>query len=348
MRARLIALLVLALLLVPGITYAQSPSVEWTRWDALINVGNNNQLQIAETQEVKVTAGSVHHNKRVWTSTVQVQNVYIIGSDSTPQAVAQGNGTSPNTYRVTQSGGQTVLDIELPGAAQTGNSFVEQINYTATSPTDGMVDWKIVPAEHDFPVRSSTARIRFPAGQAPDQSLVRASQGNANVSANGSEITVQSASQIPAGQSFAIQVPFGAGVGAAGNTGNTGNVAPAPVSPFQPADGSSTQIQLPGLGTILLIVCGIGLLLLFGGGSLLRSLLGSFLGGGLGRSSGGGIGSDPFGGSNSGGGGIFGGGQSGSEPPASSGRGFRASDNQDRSIGKVGNDKDSGGGSSFS
>src|SRR5260221_8367099 len=109
MRTRLIALVVLALLLVPGITYAQSPSVEWTRWDALINVGNNNQLQIAETQEVKVTAGSVHHNKRTWTSTVQIQNVYIIGSDSTPQAVTQGNGTSPNTYRVTQSSNQTVL-----------------------------------------------------------------------------------------------------------------------------------------------------------------------------------------------------------------------------------------------
>src|SRR5690349_10685752 len=130
MRTKLIALVVLALLLVPGITYAQSPAVEWTRWDALINVGNNNQLQIAETREVKVTSGSVHHNKRSWDSLVQVQNVYVInGNDNTPQPVAQGNGTSPNTYKVTQSGNQTVLDIELPATIPTNASFIIQVNY---------------------------------------------------------------------------------------------------------------------------------------------------------------------------------------------------------------------------
>src|SRR5258706_578662 len=141
MRVKLVALVVLALLLVPGIAYAQSPAVEWTRWDALINVIGENQLQVAETQEIRVTSGSIHHGKRSWTDQVQVQNVYLIpAGSSTPQQLTAGNGTSPNTYRVSQSGGKTLLDYELPNQTAAGNRPVVQIHYYATSPTTGGAD----------------------------------------------------------------------------------------------------------------------------------------------------------------------------------------------------------------
>ncbi len=208
-----------------------------------------------------------------------------------------------------------------------------------------MVDWKIVPAEHNFTVKSSTVRITFPSGQAPDPSLARASQSNANVQVNGNELIITSAGPIAPQQAFSIQVPFGAGVGAAGNSDNSGQANPNgnPALPPQNQPDNGTQIQLPGLGTILLIVCVVGFLLLVGGGSLLRSLLGGFLGGGSSSGNQGPFGGGGFGGNQ---GGPFGGGSGGSsQGPVQ--RGFRPSSNQNRDVPNVGNDKDSGGGANF-
>jgi hypothetical protein len=344
MRARIIALLVFAFALTPGLVFAQNASVEFNRWDAQITPSaNSSQMQVAELQEVHVTNGTVSHGQRFWTSPVQLQNVYLIsGNDSTPRQLTQGSSNQPGSYKLTQSGNQTTLDYTLPAAVSAGSTFTVQINYTATSPTTGMVDWKIVPAEHNFTVKSSTVRITFPSGQAPDPSLVRASQSTANVQMNGNEMIITSAGPIAPQQAFSIQVPFGAGVGAAGNSDNSGQTNPNgnPALPPQNQPDNGTQIQLPGIGTILLIVCIVGLLLLFGGGSLLRSLLGGFLGGGSSSGNQGPFGGGGFGGNQ---GGPFGGGSN--QGPVQ--RGFRPSSNQNRDVPNVGNDKDSGGGASF-
>jgi predicted membrane protein DUF2207 len=345
MRSRLGLVLLTVLLLTPALAFAQNVNVEWTRWDAQIAVQSDNTLQIAETHEVHVLDGQVKQGTRFWTDPVQLQAVYLVrGNNQQPRALVQGRGGQPGTYTVSQSGPQTTLTYYLDSPANANDTFTVQINYTATSPTTGMVDWKIVPADHAFTVRSSTAHIQFPAGQAPDPSLVRVSSGNAKVSVNGNAIVIQSQGDIPAQTAFGIQAPYGAGVGAAGDAGNPGG-AVNPVSPgdqgSNPNPGEvppvsepgSTSFQLPGLGTILLIVCVIGVLLLVGGGSLLRGLLGGVLGGGGSAGASG----DPLGG------------QSGSSGSAQGGlnRGFRSSPDQNRPVGKVGNDKDSGGGASF-
>jgi len=359
MRLKSGIVLLFAMLLLPHAVMAQTTSVVWNRWDAQITVQSNQQMQVAETQEINVQSGVVHGGNRSWKDQVQIQSVYVNqGNDQTPRALAQGDGSQPGTFNVAQSGAdQTTLNYTLPTPQNAGATFVLQINYTAVSPTTGMVDWAIVPADHAFPVNSSTVRIHFPSGQAPDPSLARVSQGNGSAQMIGNDLVLQSQGAIPAGQQFAIQVPFGAGVGAAGSNGSNGagNTNPnynpnydpnnpnAGVNPGTGQPTNGTGVELPGLGTILLLVCGAGLLLLFGGGSLLRSLLGGFLGSSRGAGFGGT--NTPFGGggTSSGGnplGGIFGG-------QNSTQRGFRSSSNQDRQIGNVNDDKDSRGGSGF-
>jgi hypothetical protein len=339
MRKTIIGWVLLAFALMPGLALAQSASVEFNRWDAQITVqANSDQMQIAETQEVHVTGGSVSHGTRTWTSAVQVQNVYLIsGSDATPRELTKNANGQSGTYNITQSGSATTLTYALPAAQTSGATFVVQINYTAVSPTKGMVDWKIVPAEHNFVVKSSTVRINFPAGQAPDASLVRASQSNAQVQVSGNQVLITSADPIAASAAFSIQVPYGAGVGAAGNTDSGGVLNPASnpgAVPPQSQPGFSGPIKLPGLGTIVAILCIggiiIGVIVLLGGGRMLLGLVSSILG--LGRGTSGGGQSGPVGGSNQG--------------PGQ--RGFRSSPNQNRDTGNVGNDKDSGGGASFS
>src|SRR5690242_20669712 len=73
MKVKLLAILLLALGLTPALVSAQSPSVQWNRWDAQITVpSSGDQMQIAETQEINVTGGTVNHGTRSWTSSVQV------------------------------------------------------------------------------------------------------------------------------------------------------------------------------------------------------------------------------------------------------------------------------------
>lgn len=339
-----LSVLLLVLLAMPFTVSAQgSPNIEWNRWDAQIAVQpNSDQLQIAETQEVRILNGSIRQGTRFWTNPVQVQAVYVVlnNGQNPTQLQASSNG-QPGTYTVSQASDRTTLTYNLPTSQQAGNTFTVQINYTTTSPTSGMVDWKAVPAEHAFDVRSSTVRIRFPEGGVPDQSLVRISNGQGTVSVNGNEVVIQSSGPIAAQQPFAIQVPFGPGVGAAGNNNNPANPNNNPAG--VPSGDNGTAIQLPGLGTILVIICVVGFLLLVGGGSLLRALLGGFLGGGVNR--GGGI-FPPGPPNNYPGGGYFGG-DNEPQQPGGVNRGFRPSANQERNVGRVGNDKESGGGASF-
>ncbi len=364
MRTKFALLLMLALTLFPGMIHAQGTSVEFNRWDArIVARSGSDQLQIAETQEIHVTGGTLSRGNRSWTRPVQIQNVFVVlNSDGSTTELTAGDGAQRGTYALLQS---STLNYTLPTPQNSGAVFVVQINYLTTSPTSGMVDWRVVPAEHDFTVKSSTVRITLPAGQVPDASLIRPSQANAKVQVNGNDITVISGSALAPREEFSIQIPFGSGVGAGSNS-NGGNTNPGVVPPVsdpgvaQPNDGG---FQLPGLGGIAAIVCiGGGLLLLLlvvGGGGLLRSLLGGVARGGL---SGGGLGGLGGGGQSGGGlgglGGLFGNSRNSApgpfnqssappvEPPVE--RGFRPSAEQDRNIGKVGDDKDSGGGASFS
>src|SRR5262245_57859995 len=214
MRSRLAALILVVLLLTPALAFAQNINVEWNRWDAQIVIQNNNQMQVAETQEFNVLDGTVRKGTRYFTDPVQIQSVFLIlGNSQQPRALSQSNNGQPGTYSVSQDNNQTTtLTYYLDTPVNAGNTFLVQINYSATMPTGGIVNWNIVPTDHAFNVRSSTVRFQFPSGQAPDSSLVRVTNGNGKVSVNGNEVVVQSQGNIPPQQAFTVQVPFGAGV----------------------------------------------------------------------------------------------------------------------------------------
>jgi len=316
---------------------AQGPSVEWQAWNAQITAhANDSQLDVAETQVINVLDGSLSQGERDYTQQVDIQAVYLAMNGGQPRELSQGTGAG--TYQVSGTSGDVVLQYVLPTSAEAGDTFAVQINYSVPEPTAGLIDWFAVPGDHGAPVQSSTITINFPDGGAPDASLVRFTEGNGTVSTSGNSIVIQSQGAIPANQAFGVQLPYGAGVGTAGNSGTSNN----PVQTV-PTNGTGTSTDSSGGLGIIGILCIIGVVILLGGGSLIRSLLGG-IGGGLlgGNRSGGGI---------FGGGGTptnnnpFGGVGSGNSP--SSGRGFRESPNQNREVPTINNDKRRGGGASF-
>jgi len=303
---------------------AQSPSVEWDAWNAQITAyADSSQLDVAETQVINVLDGAVQAGQRDYSQPVDIQNVFVAVNGGQPQELA------PGQYQVSQGiDGGVILDYQLPTPVDAGGSFVVQINYTTDAVTPGLVDWFVVPGDHAAPVSSSTVTINFPNGQAPDPSFVRMIESNGTVSMSGNSIVVQSQGVIPPNQAFGIQVPFGAGVGAGANPDAAQPVQPSQPVPTGGADG--------GLGSLLPILCILGVLLLFGGGSLLRNLLGGF-----GGQSGGGIFGPTFGAGR-----PFGPTRTGGTP-ARPVRGFRESANQNRPLPPLRTDKRRGGGASF-
>lgn len=341
MKIRLGILLLVTALIWTGAAAAQSINAEWARWDSTLTFSaDSDQVEISEVQEINILQGPVRFGVRAWEDPVQILDVFIVAPGQRPVELSPGSGDQPGTYTLEQTADEIVLQYNLPQPAQSGESFVVQINYLAEASAEGLLDWHIVPADHGFPVRSSTAVLNFINMPAPDAGLVRVIAGDAAVQTSASQIVLQSQRPLAVNEAFQIQVPFGAGVGTAGGSNQ-------PVQPVAtvPGGGVSTVPNQPqddsllggGISTVLLVLCGIGLLLLVGGGSLLRSLLGGFLGGG---------GLTPRGGS-----GFFprspgSGGTGGVRPVNPSNpisRGFRPSSRQNRSLPTVRSKKGSGG-----
>jgi hypothetical protein len=321
-----LVLLGLILTLVGGAA-AQSPSVEWEAWNAQITAyANDSQLDVAETQVINVLDGSLSMGERDYSQPVDIQAVYLAMNGGQPRELTPGTG--PGTYQVSSGAGDVVLQYELPTSAEAGDTFVVQINYSVLGPTPGLIDWFAVPGDHGAPVRSSMITINFPDGGVPDASLVRFTEGAGTVTVSGNSIVIQSQGTIQANQAFGVQLPYGEGVGAPANPNNN--------SPAQPVPTGSPSNDSGGLGSIIGILCILGVIVLFGGGSLLRGLLG-------------GIGGNMLGGNR--GSGVLGGTPTNNNPSGgntpTSGRGFRESQNQNRNVPTINSDKRRGGGASF-
>jgi hypothetical protein len=347
MKIKLGILLLLTALVWTGAAVAQNIDAEWTRWDTTLTFQpESDQVEVSEVQEFNILQGPVRLGVRAWEDPVEILNVFVVAPGQRPVQLEQGNSDEPGTFTLEQDGGEIVLQYNLPEPAQSGDTFVVQINYVTEANAEGLLDWHIIPGDHGFPIQSSTTVLNFVDMTPPDSSLVRVIAGDATVSTANNQIVLQAGPLSP-DEALQIQVPFGEGVGTAGGSNNqpvqpiatvpSGGVQTVPSQPQEPASDNLLGIDM---STVLLVLCGIGLLVLFGGGSLLRSLLGGFLGGG-----GGGL--------TPGGGGIFprsGGTSGGSRPvnPGGSGgstsRGFRPSSRQSRSLPTVRSSKKGSGG----
>ncbi|MCU0500092.1 MAG: hypothetical protein MUF87_22310 [Anaerolineae bacterium] len=318
---------------------------EWERWDVTITVQSETDLAITEIQEFALYNGTVERGTRTWTQPVQIDSVFYVGQGGRAEELRQSNGgETPGTYTVSERN-ETILTYYLPEASR--SNFVVQINYYATSPVEGVLDWIAIPGRHGAPVNNSTVTINFENGDTPDPGLVRITAGSGDIQVNGDQVVI-TADRLGSDDMFAIQLPFGL------TGGNTGGFNQAPdgrsVAPAPSNQGNDplANFQMPGLGTICAIICIVGVLMLFGGGNLLRGLGGGLFGGGRGGGLFGGGGSiptprgrgNPFGG-------LFGGGnrRPGSFEPRDqpSERGFRRSSRQNRDVPSVRGKNDDGG-----
>ena len=343
-------LLLITALVWTGAAAAQTIDAEWARWDSTLTFqAESEQVEVNEVQEFNIFQGPVRFGVRAWQDPVEILNVFVVAPGQRPVQLEQGNSDEPGTYSLERTADETVLQYNLPQPAESGDNFVVQINYVTQANAEGLLDWHIIPADHGFPIQSSTVVLNFVGVTPPDEGLVRVIAGDATMSTSGNQIVLESG-PLAADEAFQIQVPFGEGVGAAGGSSNQ---PVQPIATSVPSGGVQTVPSQPesdnflniDLSTVLLVLCGIGLLVLFGGGSLLRSLLGGFLGGGGVSPGGGGL----F--PRSGGGGIFprsGGTSGGSRPVNPSGgstsRGFRPSSRQSRSLPTVRSSKKGTGG----
>lgn len=353
MKNKLGILLLLTALVWTSTAAAQAIDAEWLRWDTTLTFqGEREQVEVSEVQEFNILQGPVRRGVRAWEDPVEILNVFIVAPGQRPVQLERGSGEQPGSYTVERNASESVLTYYLPAPAQSGDTFVVQINYVTEANAQGLLDWHIIPGDHGFPIQSSTTVLNFVDVPPPDASLVRVIAGDASVSASNNQIVLQAGPLSP-DEALQIQVPYGAGVGTAGGSSSqpvqpvatvpSGGVRTVPAQPQEPASDNLLGIDM---STVLLVLCGIGLLVIFGGGSLLRSLLGGFLGGG-GFGSPGGSGFFPR---SPGSGGIFprsGGGSSRPVNPSSGGstsRGFRPSSRQSRSVPTVRSSKKGAGG----
>lgn len=311
------------------------PEVVWLRWDGELTV-DNNQVTVSEVHEVAITDGVLRFGTRGWPEAVDVLGVQVAIDGGAPQTLRPGNADVEGTYSVTQQGGEYLLRYNLPTALEQGQSFVVQMDYTRSLTVDGVVDWTVVPSDHPFPIESSSVVLNFPEGEAPDSSLVRVTSGDATVFQEGNRVIVESNGTIEAGQALALQIPFGAGVGAAGDSSGTGGSSgvPDPVQPVPPANEAPESGGGFNFSSVLMLICLMGILLLFGGGNLLRGLLG-----GLGGTPTGRTGYNPVNPTQPRGG-FF-----PPQGPSTRNRGFRRSADQGRSVPTIRGKKDNEGGS---
>lgn len=345
MRIRLFCFLFLLTLLIPFSASAQSVEFYWESWDAVINISEADQsMTIAEAQTFVIESGSVARGSRSWVEPVEIDTVYVTTPEGDLVELTRANsGERAGTYTVTRSGDETLLRYFFPSPVSGGDTFLLQINYTTPLLTENLVDWDVIPLEHGAPVNRSSVQFNFIDTDPPSEGLIRVVSNNGTVSVSDRSVTIQSNGALDADEAFYIQMPFGVGVAGGVAVQPTAIRANPTAVRTQPQPDAEQDVFGIDLGSILPILCIIGVLVLLGGRGLLGSLLGGFLGGGgLGGGGFGGTGGGVFGGGSSGGG-IFGGGGSRRTPgtptrpssggsSSSGGGGFRRSANQSRSV----------------
>jgi hypothetical protein len=178
MKLKLGILLLIAVLVGTGAA-AQNIDAEWARWDTTLTFqSGSEQVEVNEVQEFNIFEGPVRFGIRAWQDPVEILDVFIVASGQRPVQLTPGNSDEPGTYTLEQTVDEIVLQYNLPQPAESGDSFVVQINYLTQANAEGLLDWHIVPGDHAFPIQSSTAVLNFVGMNPPDEGLVRVIAGD--------------------------------------------------------------------------------------------------------------------------------------------------------------------------
>ncbi len=203
-------------LLSPGVASAQSKTLLWHRWDADVQINGDGTFRVQEVFEIEFIGGPF---------TFGFRNIPVEKYDQLTDfhvreggvEYAQRRGESANTFYITQSGSEYVVNWFYPSTVNATRVFT--VEYTvhggiAVYDSGDRFFWKAVGPEHDFPVESSHVVVRVPSGAVLDGNVApyfSGNEGSVDLASNGTMATF-AAKNIPAGQYFEVGIIFSHGV----------------------------------------------------------------------------------------------------------------------------------------
>ncbi|RME44698.1 MAG: DUF2207 domain-containing protein, partial [Caldilineae bacterium] len=190
----------------------------WERYDVVIRVQGNGDMEVEETQEITFTGGTFTFGYRAIPldrveEITDVQVYELLGDRLTPYDRATNQ--REYTFRTYVEGGEQVIRWYFPKTRLSTHTYV--IRYRVKGglriyEEGDQVWWKAIGADHNFPIHSSQVRVELPAPFNP-QDFVTAAYGTEATSyaANGSTVLF-TAQNIKPGDELEVRVQFPHGV----------------------------------------------------------------------------------------------------------------------------------------
>ena len=215
-RTLLIGLLLGVALLIVSPALAQDKTLNWHRWDADIQINSDGTFDVQEVYEIEFVQGEFTFGYRniPIDQFSHIDNV-VVREGST--VYSESRSEQPNTFYVTQSGGEYVINWFYPPTRDASRTFI--VEYTVF---DGLIIdqevgdrffWKAVGPEHAFPIGSSTVTVHMPPGATVDTAIEPAIFGveGSHRVADDLESVVYQSENIAPNREFEVGVRFPSG-----------------------------------------------------------------------------------------------------------------------------------------
>lgn len=237
-----------------GLAQAQEKSLFWQRWDVDIDVQENSDMLVKETQEIVFTSGTFRFGFRAipldrveGITDVQVSEVI----DGVERPYTPGS-TAEYGFTTSVNDGDLEVKWYFPPTSNSTHTYI--IRYRVTGGLrfykgGDQVYWKAIAPDHNFPIRSSRVTITLPKTFAQDQLKVASYGAQATTSYGDQGQIVFEAENIAADQELEVRVEF-----------PNGAVQGSPSAWQESFDRKQTW------GPVVSVIFGaLGLMLLFGG-----------------------------------------------------------------------------------
>lgn len=211
---------------------AQTKSFEWARWDVDINLLENGDMEVTESQTLEFSGAPFSFGFRSIPTGANgnndgISNVSVLEGD---QVYTESFNQSPGTFSVTDNGDETTIDWYFEptlGRHTYTFSYLVEGGVRAGTLDEGSGDqiyWAAIPSDHPATVQSSQVTIHLPEGVQPQQFtgtedyLVAAYLNDAEtndvqvtVSEDGRTITYEALRPILTGEQMdvRVQIPHG-------------------------------------------------------------------------------------------------------------------------------------------
>ncbi len=210
----LLALLLLSLL--PLAAQAQDRTLYWETYDVAITVQPDGCFRVVETQELVFTNGTFRFGVRTipteFTSSIGDVVVSEVGSGP----YRRSTSGEPNTFDVTQAGGDLNIRYNFPPTSDASRTIV--IEYTVCGgllyyPDGDQLVWKAVPSNGSFPIQNASVTVRLPDGVTITNYDATGPRGAATLIDNGQAVRFVASEPIrPGGSDFAVRLQWPSGL----------------------------------------------------------------------------------------------------------------------------------------